>query len=66
MDELLKQVIVGAPNVAVALGALWWAGRMLERQQTATERLVDRLIAMVDRNEQLQEQIVSTRQEETH
>jgi len=59
MDELLKTLIQGAPNVAVALGALFWAGRMLERQQAATERLIDRLMQMLDKNEKLQEQLNS-------
>jgi len=59
MDELLKTVILGAPNVAVAILMLYWATKMVERQIAATERLIDRLIQMVDKNEQLQEQIAS-------
>jgi len=66
MDELAKTIILGAPNVAVAIVMLYWATRMVERQIAATERLIDRLMQMIDKNEKLQEQIASTRQEETH
>jgi len=65
MDELLKTVILGAPNVAVALAALYWASKMLERQQAANERLIDRLIEMVDKNEKLQERLANEGHGET-
>lgn len=55
MDEILKQVILGAPNVAVAIAALWWASRLIERQVTAQEKLVDQLLEMCKRNEALSE-----------
>lgn len=61
MDELVKTLILGAPNVAVAILMLYWATKMVERQIAATERLIDRLIEMVDRNAKLQEQL-STKQ----
>lgn len=30
MDELLKQVIAGAPNLIVAIAALYWLSRKLD------------------------------------
>jgi len=60
VDELLKTVILGAPNVAVAVAMLYWATKMVERSQAFTERLIDRLMQMIDKNEQLQEQLSHT------
>jgi len=44
MDELLKQVILGAPNVAVALITLYWCFRALDRKDEQTQKLIDKLI----------------------
>lgn len=57
MDEVLKQVILGAPNVAVAILALLWAGRVIEKQLEATARLVDRLMDVLAENDKLKAQI---------
>lgn len=68
MDELLKTIILGAPNVAVAIVMLYWATKMVERSMAFTERLIDRLMAMIDKNEELQEQLAhqpANSQEET-
>lgn len=53
MDELLKTIILGAPNVAVAIAALWWASRVIERMVAAQERLIDQLIDLCRKNEEL-------------
>lgn len=57
MDELAKMVIGGAPNLAVALWALFWSFRSLERKQEAYERLTERLLAVVEEREQLKAQL---------
>jgi len=57
MDEVLKQVILGAPNLAVAILALVWASKVIDRQIDATGRLVDKLIEVLAENEELKSQI---------
>lgn len=57
MDELLKQIILGAPNTAVAILALVWASRVIDRQIEATGRLVDRLIETLAENDKLKAQL---------
>jgi len=56
MDEILKTVILGAPNVLVAVVALFWASRLIERMVAAQEKLVDQLLDMCKRNELLSAQ----------
>jgi len=65
MDDLITEMIKGAPNVIVAIGVLVWCARALERQQAFTERLIERLMALLEENDQLKAQLKSTRQEET-
>jgi len=57
MDELLKTIILGAPNTAVAIGMLFWASKVIDRQIEATGRLVDRLIEVLAENDRLKQQI---------
>lgn len=57
MDELIKTIILGAPNTAVAIVALIWASRTIDRQIEATGRLVDRLIETLAENDRLKAQI---------
>lgn len=57
MDEILKQVILGAPNVAIAILALVWASKVIDRQIDATGRLVDRLMDVLAENDRLKAQI---------
>lgn len=44
VDELIKTVILGAPNLAVAIMALWWARAIIERMLTRQETLIDQLL----------------------
>jgi len=57
MDELAKTVILGAPNLVVALWTLFWCFRAIERKQEAYERLTDRLLEVVAQREQLKAQL---------
>jgi hypothetical protein len=59
MDEVLKQVILGAPNVAIAILALVWASKVIDRQIDATGKLVDKLIDVLAENDRLKEQIAA-------
>lgn len=44
MDELIKQLIVGAPNLAVSLAAMWWLSRKMDRiLDVLLEMLIDRV-----------------------
>jgi len=52
-DELLKTLVLGAPNVAVALAALWWTSRLIGRMVNAQEKLVTQLLELCARNEEL-------------
>lgn len=61
MDEILKTVILNAPNVAVAIAALWWASKLIERMVAAQEKLVDQLLEMCQRNANLSEQVAESR-----
>lgn len=57
MDELIKTIVLGAPNTAVAILALIWASRVIDRQIDATGRLVDRLIETLAENDRLKAEI---------
>jgi hypothetical protein len=57
MEEVIKQVILGAPNLAVAILALVWSSKVIDRQIEATGRLVDKLIETLAENEDLKAQI---------
>jgi hypothetical protein len=61
MDELLKTIILSAPNVAVAIAALYWASRLIERMVVAQEKLIDHLLDLCSRNEELVETLRDTR-----
>ena len=41
MDELLKQVVAGVPNFAVAALALYWMSKRMDRQLDLMERLIE-------------------------
>lgn len=57
MDEFLKQAILGVPNLAVAVFALVWASRAIDRQIEATGRLVDKLVETLVENETLKQML---------
>lgn len=57
MDELLKQAILGVPNLVVAVFALVWASRAIDRQIEATGRLVDKLVETLVENETLKQKL---------
>jgi hypothetical protein len=57
MDELAKSVILGAPNLAVALWTLFWAFRALERKDAAMQKLTDALLATITEREKLRAQL---------
>jgi len=59
VDELLKQIILGAPNLAVGVGALWWASRLIERMIASQEKLVDQLMSMCAENTELKVEAVA-------
>lgn len=59
MDEVIKAVIAGAPNVIVAIAALVWASRAIDRQIEATGRLVDTLVETLVENDRLKQQIAA-------
>jgi len=50
MDEVLKQVILGAPNLVVALWVIWWSFKRLEQMTTERDKLIDELLAMCTQN----------------
>jgi len=57
---------MGAPNLAVALYVIYSNQKALEGYRLQIEKLTDKLIEMVDRNNDLQQQMVSTRQDAAH
>lgn len=60
MDEILKTVVLGAPNVAVAIMALWWATRLIERMVAAQERLIDALMKKCAEVSALSQEVAKT------
>ena len=56
MDELLRSIVLGAPNLGVALIALYFAGRLIERMVAAQEKLVEELLDLCRQNEELVKQ----------
>jgi len=50
LDELIKTIILGAPNLAVALYVLYRQQKTIDALLEAQNRLVDRLLAYVDRD----------------
>jgi hypothetical protein len=61
MDEIIKTIILGAPNVAVAVAALYWASRLIERMVAAQEKLADQLLDLCSKNEELVETLRDTK-----
>jgi len=45
MDDLLKTLITGAPNLVGAIAVIIWPSRLIEKMVDAQQRLVDMLIA---------------------
>ena len=41
MDELIRQVVAGVPNFAVAALALYWMSKRMDRQLDLMERLIE-------------------------
>lgn len=60
MDELVKQIILGAPNVAVALAALWWASQRIDKMIDAQAKLIDALLEMCAENIRLSKELPNT------
>lgn len=52
VDELIKQVVLGAPNLAVALAILYWQSRRLDRMIDLYEKVMLAFLQryLVDRN----------------
>lgn len=48
-ETLLETIILQAPNVTVALAALWWAGRTIDKLVVANEAQQTILLEMIDR-----------------
>jgi len=57
MDDLLKSIILGAPNFGVALVVIIWASRLIERMVDAQEKLVTTLIATCAAQAELQSRL---------
>lgn len=57
VDDVVKTIILGAPNVAVAIGALYWASKLIERMVAAQETLVNQLLAMCAENGKLRSEL---------
>ncbi len=49
MDELLKQVITGLPNMAVALLALYWQAQRMDKLIDLQAELIRKYTDMVDK-----------------
>lgn len=56
-DELIKTIILGAPNLAVALFTLYWAFRAIERKDAALERRTDELLTALIQIKELKTQL---------
>ncbi len=48
MDELVRTMILNAPNVAVALAALYWLSKRMDRMFDMMERLVEKCYDAAD------------------
>jgi cell division protein FtsL len=66
MDALINQVVTGVPNLAVAIYVIYSNQKALEGYRLQIEKLTDKLVQMVDKNADLQQQIMSTRQDAAH
>lgn len=43
--DVLSQLLLGLPNLAVAIWSLWWSFRRLEKMAEMHERLIEKLVA---------------------
>lgn len=57
MDELAKNVILGAPNFIVAVVVIVWASRLIESMVKAQQALVDKLLETCSENAELVRQL---------
>jgi len=57
MDEFAKTIVLGAPNLAVALWALFWAFRSIEKKDAAMQKLTDQLLLVITERERLRAQL---------
>lgn len=56
-DKLLETIILGAPNLAVALFTLYWCFRAIERKDQALERRTDELLTALIQLKELKTQL---------
>jgi len=47
MDELLKTLITGAPNLFVAIWVIWYDKRLIDRFLAQQDKLIDRLLVLL-------------------
>lgn len=59
MDDLLSQIILGAPNLAVAFYVLWRQQKTIDTLLATQERLIDRLLLYVDNDKQQAQRVLS-------
>ena len=50
MDELIKTMILGAPNLSVAIFALYWSAQRIDKMIEAQTKLIDALLLMCAEN----------------
>jgi hypothetical protein len=60
MDELIKTIILGAPNLAVALYVLYRQQKTIDALLEAQTKLIDRLLSYVDRDKQNAQEVILT------
>lgn len=53
MEAALTSLISGAPNMAVALLALWWTTQRIDKLLEHQSRLLDELVEMMRENRRL-------------
>lgn len=49
MDELIMEVVRGAPNVAVSLVALWYLARQNKDHQDHSQEVINKLLETITR-----------------
>lgn len=58
-DEVIKQVILGAPNFIVALVTIYWCFRALDKMNEHQRALIDKMLELATINKQVAELVAT-------
>jgi hypothetical protein len=63
-DDIIKQVILGAPNFIVALVTIYWCFRSLDKQNEHQRALIDKMLELASINKATAELLAAQTEEQ--